>query len=76
MTWMAAACWSAGWMTTEGCRLASLGAGWSGVCGGAGWLQAASGEERLWSHWWAVLPPLPLPRRPPRPRLGGGGGDS
>ena len=72
---MAAACLLAGWMTTDGCILGALGAGGSGVRGGSGWFRTASGEAGLSSRWWAVLPPLPLPRQPPRPLLGGGGGD-
>ena len=72
---MAAACLSAGWRMTDGFILGALGAGGCGLCGGSGWLRAAFGAAGLSSRWWAVLPPLPLPRRPPRPLLGGGGGE-
>ena len=69
---MAAACWSAGLMTTEGCRLQALGSGCgSSSCGGSGCLWAVSGGG-VWSRWWATFLPVPLPR----PCLGGGGGDS
>ena len=60
----------------RGLKTGALGAGWSGSWGGSGWLWAASGEEGVRSCWWAAFLSLPLPRWPPRPHLGGGGGDS
>ena len=62
MAWIAAACLSAGCITTEGCIPGALGAGGSGLYGGSGWFRAASGEAGLSSCWWAALAPLPLSR--------------